>query len=343
MPPDQNASEWLDHIADMLGAEASCKLTVYPDGHHNLVAKGHDDHAISQYRERYHRLDPLPRLLDERPAGRAIVLDTTRHPAYQASPELCNNYLRPHGIDHIIATQWREPDGTRHIVGIQRFRGSEPFSIYQGQELDRYVHHWRIGNALPLSQGLTTRPPNSRRTCDIAEQLNIPLAVVNANLVVAWANTAAHEHTGSAWRALFEKLAGNTPDGKYGPRLRELVGACLRQHSPKEALINASDDTWFVTATPVTGKPNLTLLRQTALHHGNSGILRHRLEHLYGLTHAEAELTAHLVQGESLDNIASVRRVTLETVRGQLRTIFKKTGTHRQGELVCLAGALVNR
>lgn len=339
MPPDQNASEWLDHIADMLGAEASCKLTVYPDGRHNLIAKGHDDSAISQYRERYHRLDPLPQLLDERPAGRAIVLDTTRHPAYQASPELCNDYLRPHGLDHIIATQWRHPDGTRHVVGIQRFRGSEPFSICQGQELDRYIHHWRVGNALPLPQGLTARPPNSRRTCDIAEQLNIPLAVVNANLVVAWANTAAHENPGVAWRVLFERLGGTSLNARLYQRLKGLVGPCLRQHSPNEALLEASDDTWFVSATPVIGKPNLALLRQTALHHSCSSI-HHRLEYLYSLTRAEAELTTQLAQGESLESIATARRVKLETVRTQLRTIYKKTATHRQGELVCLASAL---
>lgn len=341
MPPDQNASEWLDHIADMLGAEASCKLTVYPDGRHNLITKGHDDSAISQYRERYHRLDPLPQLLDERPAGRAIVLDTTRHPAYQASPELCNDYLRPHGLDHIIATQWRHPDGTRHVVGIQRFRGSEPFSICQGQELDRYIHHWRVGNAIPLPQGLTARPPNSRRTCDIAEQLNIPVAVVNTNLVVAWANTAARKNSGSAWRALFEKPAARTPDANFFLRLKALVGTCLRQHSSKEILINASDDTWFASSSPVIGNPNFALLRLTALHHCYSGI-RHRLEDLYGLTHAEAELAAHLAQGKSLERIASVRRVRLETVRTQLSRVYKKTETHRQGELVCLAGVLAN-
>lgn len=339
MPPDQNASEWLDHIAGMLGAEASCKLTVYPDGRHNLIAKGHDDNAISQYRERYHRLDPLPQLLDERPAGRAIVLDTTRHPAYQACTELCNDYLQPHGLDHVIATQWRHPDGTRHIVGIQRFRGSEPFSICQGQELDRYIHHWRVGNALPLPQSLTARPPNSRRTCDIAEQLNIPLAVVNADLVVSWANTAAYETPGIAWRVLFERPGGTSLDARLHQRLKELVGPCLRQRSSNEALIDASDDTWFVTATPVIGKPNLALLRQTALHHSNSSI-RHRLEYLYSLTRAEAELAAHLAQGKSLENIATARRVKLETVRTQLRTIYKKTATHRQGELVCLASAL---
>lgn len=338
---DSNATEWLAHIADMLGAEASGMLTVSQDGCHSLIANGHSDSAIAQYRDHFSRLDPLPKLLEERPAGRAIVLDTTRHPAYLASPELCNDYLRPHGIDHVIAAQWRHPDGTLHVVGVQRFHGSEPFSVGQGQELDRFIHHWRIGNAIPQQEGLAARPDNSRRSCDIASQINIPLAVVNAALVVAWTNNAAHENHGSAWAALFDKPTGAATQTTFRLRLQELVGTCLRQRSATEALIATSDDTWFASATPVVGKPNLALLRLTAMHRPAPGI-RSRLERLYGLTRAEAELTVLLAQGESLEAIASARSVKLETVRTQLRTVYRKTGTHRQGELVCLARALGN-
>lgn len=341
MRPDPHSSEWLAHIADMLGAEASGLLTVHPDGRHSLIANGHSDSAIDQYRDRFCHLDPLAELLDERPDGRAIVLDTTRHPAYTACPELCNDFLRPHGIDHIIAAQWRQPDGTRHVVGVQRFHGSEPFAASQGQELDRFIHHWRVGNALPLLQGLTARPPDSRRSCDIAAQINIPLAVVNAGLVVAWANTAAHENPGAAWRLLFDKHSGAGPFGTLRQGLKDLVNTSLRQRSSGEALLPASDDTWFASATPVNGKPNLALLRLTALHHLAHGI-RSRLENLYRLTRAEADLTLRLAKGESLEVIAISRGVKLETVRSQLRTIYKKTGTHRQGELVSLASILGN-
>jgi hypothetical protein len=313
---DHNTAQWLAHIADMLGAEASGMLTVHPDGQHSLIANGHSESAISQYRNHFSRLDPLPQLLEERPAGRAIVLDTTRHSAYLARPELCNDYLRPHGIDHVIAAQWRQPDGTLRVVGVQRFHGSEPFSVGQGKELDRFIHHWRVGNAIPPAEGLAARPANSRRSCDIASQINIPLAVVNAGLVVAWANTAAHENHGSAWVALFEKPSGTTAQTAHRRRLQELVGTSLRQRTSAEALIATSDDTWFASATPVAGKPNLALLRLTAMHHLALGV-RSRLEHLYSLTRAEAELTVLLAQGESLEAIALARGVKLDTVRTQ--------------------------
>lgn len=58
------------------------------------------------------------------------------------------------------------------------------------------------------------------------------------------------------------------------------------------------------------------------------------LQRLYGLTRAEAELTAHLVAGKSLDEAAEARSIAIGTARGQLKSVFAKTGARRQSELV---------
>jgi len=63
------------------------------------------------------------------------------------------------------------------------------------------------------------------------------------------------------------------------------------------------------------------------------------LRHLFGLTGAEAKLAARLASGRSLEEVASELRITVGTARSQLRSIFAKTHTHRQAELV----ALLNR
>jgi DNA-binding CsgD family transcriptional regulator/PAS domain-containing protein len=60
------------------------------------------------------------------------------------------------------------------------------------------------------------------------------------------------------------------------------------------------------------------------------------LETLYDLTPAEAELLRLLAEGRSLEEVAALRRVTRNTVRSQLKQVFAKTGTSRQGELVHL-------
>ena len=57
---------------------------------------------------------------------------------------------------------------------------------------------------------------------------------------------------------------------------------------------------------------------------------------LYGLTRAEARLATLLVEGRNLTEAAAMNRVTRETVRSQLKSIFQKTGTRRQSELLRL-------
>ena len=60
------------------------------------------------------------------------------------------------------------------------------------------------------------------------------------------------------------------------------------------------------------------------------------LETLYQLTHAEAELVRLISEGRSLEQVANERGVTINTVRSQLKQVFSKTDTNRQGELVHL-------
>ena len=63
----------------------------------------------------------------------------------------------------------------------------------------------------------------------------------------------------------------------------------------------------------------------------------------FGLTPAEARVAHHLCQGLSAMDIARECRVAISTVRSQLQSLFGKTGTHRQPDLVRLlliAGAV---
>jgi DNA-binding CsgD family transcriptional regulator len=61
-----------------------------------------------------------------------------------------------------------------------------------------------------------------------------------------------------------------------------------------------------------------------------------RLRRLYGLTPAEAEVAHRIVQGMALSEIAEALGVTIHSVRGHVKQLFAKTGTHRQAELVRL-------
>jgi DNA-binding CsgD family transcriptional regulator len=60
------------------------------------------------------------------------------------------------------------------------------------------------------------------------------------------------------------------------------------------------------------------------------------LRALYGLTPAQTEIANGLLTGYTLDEIACLRKVSVGTVRQQLKSIMSKTGSSRQCDLVKL-------
>jgi len=56
----------------------------------------------------------------------------------------------------------------------------------------------------------------------------------------------------------------------------------------------------------------------------------------YRLTRAEAKIAGEIASGESIDDIATKFGVSRDTIRNQLKSVFAKTGTSRQIDLVLL-------
>jgi len=63
---------------------------------------------------------------------------------------------------------------------------------------------------------------------------------------------------------------------------------------------------------------------------------------IYALTPAESRLLDGLVEGRPLKRTATILGISVHTAHSQLNNIFRKTGTHRQTDLVRLAMSLVN-
>ncbi|MDH5751320.1 MAG: helix-turn-helix transcriptional regulator, partial [Deltaproteobacteria bacterium] len=65
------------------------------------------------------------------------------------------------------------------------------------------------------------------------------------------------------------------------------------------------------------------------------------LRELFGLTKAESRLAVELGKGDTLDQISLRMGIKKSTVRSQLLSIFQKTGSKRQADLVRLFGSCV--
>lgn len=334
-----HSESWLAHIADQLGAEAALLGSRYPDGQQHFSATGHLESSIDQYREHFHTLDPLPDLLALRPDQRSMAIDAGRHPAYRAQREFSSAFLKKNGIAHILGFAWLDTNGCQHLIQLHRLAGGLPFLAREGRELEQWVHHWRISEACLPPAGLE---PHERRRSDIAAQLPIPLAVLDAGIKIIWANPAAREADDQAWKSLLHRQYRQSPSGHLRPEIHKLVRRCLSLHGKVEAVFNLNDEKLFAVAAPLAGQPGLSLLQMNDLNHEAPGI-KARLQRLLKLTPAESELAVLLATGASLASIAESRQVTQGTIRAQLQTIYRKTETHRQSELVCLIQGLSQR
>jgi DNA-binding CsgD family transcriptional regulator len=61
------------------------------------------------------------------------------------------------------------------------------------------------------------------------------------------------------------------------------------------------------------------------------------------LSEAEARLASRLASGEALEMVTEQFGIAKETGRSHLKSIFAKTGVHRQAELVALLAPLLGR
>lgn len=82
------------------------------------------------------------------------------------------------------------------------------------------------------------------------------------------------------------------------------------------------------------------VLVQDSLRHCDLPI--HYLKQAYGITPAEGELIAHLINGSTLMEAAEKRAVTHETARWQMKNIMQKTQVHSQNQLSQLMLSLMN-
>jgi len=69
---------------------------------------------------------------------------------------------------------------------------------------------------------------------------------------------------------------------------------------------------------------------------------REFLKDRFNLTPAEARVVVRLVTGESLRACAKALGIQYETVRAHLKSVFRKTRTHRQAELVLVVISAMN-
>lgn len=254
-----------------------------------------------------------------------------------------SRFLHPQGLKWTCGTVVPLPDGYFTYAEFARTTGKPPFARADIVRLDRFSPH--LARAALISSRLALQ--QARTTARALEGLGIPAAVVAASgqllaanglfkrLVprvvfkafsrIALASTAANALLEAALATLRcdERLPPRSiamPAGEYGPALIVHI-VPVRWRGPD--IFAPTSAILAVTDTSPRSAPAADLFAA-----------------LFDLTPAESRLARSISEGATLRGYAGRSKVSLETARTQLKSVFAKTGARRQAELVRLLGAL---
>jgi DNA-binding CsgD family transcriptional regulator len=345
--------EWPELLEDLTGFVGGRvgQLAVFSlDGTRKPMwaVSGFDRTQYRTFLYRHATEDPrLPYILSNQ--GKVICAEEGVDPAQFRETALFKEVVRPFGIEHSLVTYFAKEADVMATLAAMRDEEAGPFQSAEVRRLAMLVPHLRRA-----FEFYALMRQASERSSDLASALDLLDAAViltDSRLRVAHANRAAEELAKSRTGLSLDKGSLALKDGHCSRRIARAASEALAAASGDATITQAdhiaitcgeSGTPYRVSLHPLSKRPAGTGSRVKAelavvIRSGSPKTQESsavRLQRLFGLTTAEAILANAVASGRSLNAHAQDRGIAISTVRTQLRALFAKTETHRQGELV---------
>jgi DNA-binding CsgD family transcriptional regulator/PAS domain-containing protein len=305
--------------------------------------------AAEAYQQYFHKLDPWgnsPRVATLVKAGAVIDGDELIERSELHATEYYNDFARPHGLTRVLAGIISRHGSFASVISLIRGDGDASHSDEDRRLLAALMPH--LTRAVQIHRRLIPVSVLDGAAVDALDCLSSGVALIDGSGRTIFLNRAAERllrtrdglfvehgclvaalpHERDALRALVAQAAQTTA----GESLRAGGALAISRPSMRRA--------YNVLVTPL-GR------RHTSLHGPEAAVAVFiadpedrgpseigALVRLFRLTPAEARLAAGIATGAPLNEIADALGIGRETARTQLRSVFAKTGTTRQAELV---------
>lgn len=349
---DQLAASYPGTGVSLLGHDAQSREDL------GVVTSGHAPEFIDSFQRHYASINPWFPDLARMPVGTVLNSDFVLPRDDVRRTEFYHDWLRPQG-DLIggYGTIARS-DGRRFLM----------FNLTMAErEMERYVNELttlcallgpHLRNAVDMTRAAAGADLMQTRQRSF-EAVPCPLFAVDLEGVVCAANAAAEHifpNAGVVAGGIGAMLAFRDPiaDGLFRRSLRALVTRNYADISPPFTAYGRESETEYqVTVAPcvmdleandnpfpflLSDRPVAMVFlapKPTRTEETLNIALKSR-----GLTPAEMSLASAILQGHSVQAYADDRRLSIHTVRNQLRSIYRKLDVGRQGELVALLGRM---
>lgn len=308
-----------------------------------------DASVVGAYLKHYRSLDIAVPAFAGHQTGRFATTSTLFSPAELERSEFYNDFFLKLGlVDALGGNILRDARGTA-LFSVQREAGSPAFSADDVREMESLGQHLR--RALELHRVFAPHRRAANALADVLEKVTAGVVLLDEAGRPWYVNAVAREIFARAdGLALSPTGALLALDRSAGDRIASLVGAVLtrgRRHPGGRTAVSRRDGKapYGVLVSPTSveataffepsGGSGATILISDPDRMRPGGLAAAMAP--YGLTGAELGLLTALVAGQSVGEYCDRHRLSINTGKFHLRSLFAKTDTHRQTELVRMA------
>src|ERR1700730_279349 len=358
-----DADLWPTVLAKLAGATGTMQAIIATmdrrtDTFASISRRAYPDLEAS-YKDYWAFRNPLWDNATALPAGELFSLDTLMPRQDFAKTPVFNEWWKTadYGLE-MLGANLPVADRVSSVICVVNARRSDALTSEQTRVFEPAVRH--VSRAVRVHRQLWTLDLMHDTAPERFESLRQGAILVDAAANVLFTNAPARAVLETGEGLVLKGGCLASTDG--ADTLQRLIASCARGVGPMRGPLGGELDVrrgpnrpcLHVSVTPLrskdpaTGMPWLGLRLPAAIvtvvdPETGRRQLAQNLHNRFGLTGAETGLAAEILKGDGRAAAARRRGISVATVRAQLSSIFEKTGTHRQAELIHLLLELADK
>jgi DNA-binding CsgD family transcriptional regulator len=309
---------------------------------------GVDPAALELYVKNFAATDPRLPYFNQHPGQLFFCQQAIRDPAAFERSALVNEVLNKNDARFALLVGF--PVGHEHSVSLtlMRSRRDGQYGAEEAKRLAPLLPH--IKRAMSLHVRLGRLESTVASLDGLVDRLSTPILLVDATGLLRYANSSGQEALRGAQYLVLRGGRVQPRSTRQVRQFMDMLGSVLSNDpstvaadpSTSMRVLDVDGHAAVLVVQTLRGQAKLSGMPQAdavlSLIRGDEKppVNATRLQMVFGLTPAETRLAEHLVSGKNLTEIAEELKVGRETLKSQLRSLFTKTDTRRQGELIAV-------
>jgi DNA-binding CsgD family transcriptional regulator len=308
---------------------------------------GYDPADLESYLRDFAPEDPRRPYLSQHPGQWFACQQMTDPKAFERSA-LVNELLNKTETRFCLGVTFPVGPQLTASLGVMRGRRYGQYGAEEIKQLTPLLPH--INRAMSLYVRIGRLESAVASLDALVDRLSTPILLVDRTGLLRYANSSGQEAIRRAQHLVLRGGRVYPRSPRQAQQFTEMLGMALSsdqstvasEPSPSMRLLDAEGKAAVLLLQGLHGQTNLGgmphadvvlfLFRGEEKPPANAT----RLQIVFGLTPAETRLAEYLVSGKDLGEIGEKLRVSRETLKTQLRSLFSKTDTRRQGELIAV-------